>query len=244
MILTNLMTYMVVLTLSGDIPTNTPAFQAATLQTMTTNAQFFADKLGLVGSRFTTNAAKPDLIPQPVGFKGSVAFDSRYVFRALNGRFNGFGDKLYWNRRFQTSNVTTNQGVLEEWAAATNRLTMTSAREIAVHAMDSLGLIPQKTGFPVKPTLEKQWGYDEDRKLKLPYYTFEWESKGAACRIDVSGISSNVVLMEVSGPFLYLNNPTNRLDLLGLPPNTVFVRKHFTRPGQPQTYEVYDPNGP
>jgi hypothetical protein len=55
MIITNLLTNMVALTLQGAIPTNTPGFQAYATQVMFTNAQALASKWHLDESLVATN---------------------------------------------------------------------------------------------------------------------------------------------------------------------------------------------
>jgi hypothetical protein len=242
MTITNLLANMVVLTVGGDIPTNTPSFQAAVLHTMVTNAQAFAPTFGIDPARITSNSVTySSLTPRPLGgFRGTVVFDRRYAFRAANGRLDGYADKPNYSSGLQLLKSVELEGVLEKWRAATNQLTTAKAKEMAIQTVESAGLFAGSYGFIRDPRIVRE----PDEERTLPFYLFEWQSARGSCRVEVSGIISNVVSVEASGPFLQLERPANYLDLLGLPRDTVFVKKKFAAPGQPQTYELYDPNWP
>jgi hypothetical protein len=64
-------------------------------------------------------------------------------------------------------------------------------------------------------------------KFTLPYYEFRWPFPDSQdfefCKVDVSGISSNIVHFECYEPSVRLPLPADYFQLLGLPPDTVFV---------------------
>jgi hypothetical protein len=234
---------MVVLGLANVIPTNTPAFQEYALHTMITNAESVASQWNLDVKRpFTTNLVTYNgLKPHPLGISGAIVLVNRFAFRALYGRFDGFADKPYECQVFLTDDVAKNDAVQEPWIRMTNLLTLQKAQKIAEDGLLSIGLTSDKTGF-TNVDVAKQWQYDWDGKVYLlPYYTFKWKSAQADAQIDISGITSNIVGFDLVGPMLRLNRPTNYLELLGLPTNTVFVRRRFVPPGQPAAYELYEP---
>jgi hypothetical protein len=75
----------------------------------------------------------------------------------------------------------------------------------------------------------------------LPYYNFRWETKDgvphAYCEVEVSGITANVTLFYFAGPHAIYLRPKRYLEMLGLPENTVLVRRRAT---QPITYETVE----
>jgi hypothetical protein len=88
------------------------------------------------------------------------------------------------------------------------------------------------------------------KTFKLPYYMFEWRSDENAfdCAVDISGITGALTHFDVGWPLgtlrecdgLRVTWPTNYLQLLGLPTNTIFVKRRYTNPA---TYEGYDTAG-
>ena len=300
MIITNLLMNMVVLTLQGAIPTNTPAFQAYAVQVMFTNAQALASKWHLEENLVATNKiTEREVTPYPGGrFSAMLVFDDRYIFGTQEGGSIGFTDKAYYQGwvfsesasskmtatseagnasayeawlKINEEDIARHRVVAQQWSRATNQLTLRTAQQLAESAMVSVGVPVKTIGFK-KPAEKKQWNWADDytREIRsnldgiisgsgtvysvpltggrmsvaypskhpsnylLPYYEFRWDSLQAACHVDVFGVTSNIVHFNFLGPCLSLPTPTNYLSLLGLPDNTVFVKRRFA---SPPTYE-------
>jgi len=180
---------MVVLTLHGAIPTNTPAFQSYALQVMFTNAQVLASKWHLDENLIATNRiTRFDATPYPEGFTASIIFEDRYIFGTERSGCLGFTDKTYyqaWAFSFtahagmQSTNDDDNanayeawwkaneadlkrhKAVAQQWSRATNHLTLRKARQLAESAMVSVGVPMKKMGFK-RPTVGKQWNWADD----------------------------------------------------------------------------------
>lgn len=190
MIITNLLTNMVVLTLQGAIPTNTPAFQAYAMQVMFTNAQALASKWHLDENLVATNKITERLvIPYPGGrFGAMVIFDDRYIFGTQRGGCIGFTDKAYdqgWvfsqsarSKMTATSeagnadayevwlkineeDINRHRVVAQQWSRASNQLTLRTAQQLAESAMVSAGVPVKTIGFK-KPAERKQWNWADD----------------------------------------------------------------------------------
>lgn len=242
MIITNLLTNMVVLLTANVVPTNTPAFQEYAVRTMLTNAQFVAARWSLDMRLMASNEiTHVTAVPTPVGLRGEICFGERYAFSYNYGRSRAFADLAFENQRFLTGNVHTNAQVLEEWIGMTNWLTLRKARQIAQNALPSLGVSFAQMKFR-SPIKAGQWTYERDGKTyQAPYYQFRWDSNVGYCAVDVSGITSNLVYFYHASPHLKLETPGNYFELLGLPTNTVFVKRKFTLAGTPAEYEIFDP---
>jgi hypothetical protein len=234
MIITNLLANMVAVGSLYTIQTNTPAFQEYAFHVMLTNAQAVAKAWYLDNSLMTTNQITSfQAFPTPYGVRGSINFCKRYSFNSYLGWFNRFIDISNNCMIFETDNVETNDAILEQWMRATNHLTMKRAQQIAISSMRSIGIPLNKLGFN-KPTNSRQRKYQwKDGKIyPLPYYEFEWRTDEHVCRVDVSGINSNIVHFFIVGPSIRLYMPTNYFELLDLPHNPVFVRRMPVTPAR------------
>jgi len=238
--MTNLLTNMIVLGLSQEIPTNTPAWQAYAFHAMFTNAQHISSCWKLNGEKpFTTNMVTFfEAKPNPIGVQGGISFNNQHVFAYRYGRFSYSGNKLYGSHVILSDDVEKNDLEMQKWLRATNLLTFKKARKIAENAFLSLGFTPNKTGFK-EPYDAREWHYEKGKPL--PLYSFGWKSEYAAISVEVSGIISNVVYFANSSPELKLAQPTNYLEMLGLPTNTVFVRRRPQPAPLPPRFEVYQP---
>jgi hypothetical protein len=267
MIITNLLTNMVVLTFWGTVPTNTPAFQDYALQLVLTNSQVIAAQLQLDQEAIRTNKITYfHAVPRPEGPDATVVFDKRYFFERASSSLRFFDENNSWEAIFSHGMTNKNdpeslmkqtRAVYEQLRHSTNHLTLRKARHIAQAAMRSIG--PQANTL-VAVRAEQMKHRDEyithfeadgtvvnvkkrnPKVYPLPYYEFSWETKSkepyAACHVHVSGIISNVVYVHFVGVRPRLPKPENYLELLGLPPNTVFVKRRLT---DPVTYELYRP---
>jgi hypothetical protein len=56
----------------------------------------------------------------------------------------------------------------------------------------------------------------------------------------ISGLTEKVVWVGNSSPYFKMASPTNYLELLGYPPNTLFVAPRRSEPGKPPEYETID----
>ena len=195
------------------------------------------------GSATNPGIVKIDLIrsPQSVvnfGEPGNVPPFRDFVITD-NGI--GFTDRNY-DSYMISPYVATNADVIREWLLATNTLTMAKARTIAEAAIKAAGIPMNKMQFgaPQKAEQLKGWLNRGDFKW-LPYNTFHWESDLGHCYVDVSGLTTNVVRFDYGGPYMRFETLTNSqvfdgyIQMLGLPTNTVFVKRMFTRPPQYET---------
>jgi hypothetical protein len=239
--MTNLLTNMIVLGLSNIIPTNTPAFKEHALHAMLTNAEYLASQWKLdIPHPFTTNMVTfSQTVAQPPGLTGTIVLSNRYAFAWINGWFAQFADKPNYAMQFETSDETKNRAVLAEWSRETNHLTFKKAQKLAEQSLASVGLTRDKTNFK-KPREATQLKFDD--KVPLPYYKFYWKSDKAASSIDVSGITSNIVYFSNASGLMRIPKPTNYLQMLGLPTNTIFVIRRPRPPPLPPRYEVYGAN--
>ena len=246
MIITNLLTNMIVLTLHSTIPTNTPAFQDYAFHEMFGQASnmIVGWNLDLPHPITTNMVTEFHAEAEPNGWpKGSIIFSNRFWF-SWRG-FPTFSDKLYNILSAQTPDVKVNDAILERWMHTTNLLTLKKAQRIAESAMKSIGLPLDKLGFKKsKKAYQVEYEWTDGKDYPLPYYHFEWESEKTErpyCDIDVSGISSNVVhFFYIGYPYLLISKSTNYLEMLGLPTNAVFVHRYYAQPGKPPLYELRD----
>jgi len=256
MIITNLLTNMIVLNLSGAIPTNTPAFQKYAFQTMFTNAQVIASKWNLDQTLIASNKVTSFWAePYASGTAGGILFDKRYGFIYRNGKFSGFGDNAYTADFMSGEDDKKINIIIKQWLSATNILTKETAKDIAISAMRSIGLTDD-ANFKEPRAEQLLWHLKEESRF-LPYYTFDWKSTVIPAvsealgftnivlhefaEIDVSGLNGRVVHFEQNSPYLKMAKPANYLEMLGLPPNTIFVKKKPTPSGQPPVYEIFPP---
>jgi len=241
MIITNLLANMVTVGSLYTIQTNTPTFQEYAFHTMFTNAQAVAAAWHLDKSLMTTNKITSfKAFPTTYGIRGSMIFDGRYRFDTYLGWFQSFVDTPYNCMVTLTDNVETNDAILEQWMHATNLLTMEKAQQLALSSVQSIGISMDKFGFK-KPTKRHQRKYEwKDGKIyPLPYYEFEWKTDQHVCRVDISGINSNIVHFFFVGASIRLQTPTNYFEMLGLPHDPVFVKRlSLVLPGQPPAYEL------
>jgi len=295
MIITNLLTNMVVLSLLGGKLTNTPAFQQYARQAMLTNAQYIAAEWHLDPASFTTNKVTGFWDePSTRGLTGSISFDHRYAFSyrggrlvgfsdeidsyqgsllaesGRDGRLEGFSDRLEIDGPWPISPEVGKKRIkaaLKRWVAATNQLSRTQALQVATAALEAIGLPPAalRAGKPPEVT---QWHFDwKDERRLAPYYSVDWPTnyatpwgrlpwKGVSparpakarwitnsfslVRVNVSGISGKMTHLENNTSFLWLPKLANYLELLGLPTNTIFVKRRVPW-SEPPEYELYEP---
>ena len=99
MIITNLFTNMIVLGLSGEIPTNTPAFQAYVRSAMFSNAQSVASQWRLDPELMVTNRITQfSAGPYPERYSAAMEFSGRYSFLADEFGSFQFSDQAYSQR--------------------------------------------------------------------------------------------------------------------------------------------------
>src|SRR5437867_7767673 len=99
MIITNLLLNMVVLTVHGAIPTNTPAFQQYAFELLLTNAQATAAKWCLDQSLVTAkNVTWFEAVAYPHGPTATMVFGNRYLFRTWDGDFTDYSDEAFYER--------------------------------------------------------------------------------------------------------------------------------------------------
>jgi hypothetical protein len=175
MIITNLLTNMIVLTVSGGIPTNTPAFRDYAFQVMFTNAQSLAARWHLDQNQTTSNNVTVfSATPEPAGMTASIVFGNRYVFGASAGGPIGFTDSFYHKDQVSLhptaslieattkvhtveteiakwkavkADIETQRVLAERWAQLPNSLTLRKARRIAESAMRDFGVPMQNMRF-------------------------------------------------------------------------------------------------
>lgn len=126
---------------------------------------------------------------------------------------------------------------LKLWLAATNLLSLEQARTIADSALKAVGLEPVRTGARPKALGTQATTPWKGVSEALPYYCFEWQSnRRSVVSVEVSGITGRIADLRNNTAIPAVAKPANYLELLGLPPNTVFVRPKYVS-GQP-AYEV------
>jgi hypothetical protein len=246
MIITNLLANMVVLTLQGTIPTNTPAFQEFAFREMFNQATYMMTKWNLDLPRpITTNMVTAfQAKPNSKWAQGYIEFSNRFTFTWLNYGYPFFRDMPYTIMSAQTPDVKANDAIFEKWMRVTNLLTMQTATTLAETTMKSVGLPLDKLDFnKPKEARQEKYRWTDGKVYPLPYYEFTWDSGKSYCSIHVSGISGKVVFFSYLGyglPYLKTQTPTNYFQMLGLPTNAVFVR-HLSPPGKPPLYELREP---
>lgn len=230
---------MVVLTLLGAIPKDTPAFQEYAFHAMFTNAQAVAAKWNLDQNLIATNrVTRWTAAAHRSGVSGVIIFSDRYAFAYESGELARL-DHLY-TPSFLMPGDKAYKSKMKLWLAATNLLSLEQARTIADSALEAVGLEPARTGARPKALgtqLTTPW---KDVSEALPYYCFDWKSnRFSVVSVEVSGMTGRIAHLENNTPIPALAKPANYLELLGLPSNTVFVRRKYVS-GQP-AYEVLPP---
>ncbi len=216
----------------GIIPTNSPAFREYALSVLLSNANLVAERWQLdVQLPITTNQITGSFIdPTTNGLEGSIQIDNdahKYGFKVSDGRFNSFGDTKYRSQTF----VYSPDEQKDKWPGMTNLLTLESAVAMAKDKLHRLGIDEKKLGMG-EPFKAAQWRYDSnDVFYPLPLYAVQWKTQTGdymVIRMEISGVTSNVAYFSHNIPanllpsFLRVPTPTNYLQLLGLPSNTVF----------------------
>jgi hypothetical protein len=236
MIITNLLANIVALSVSGAIPAEGPAFQEYARRAMLTNAQAAAchwrlDTNLIVADKVTFFEA----IPFPEGPTVSIIFDGRYVFRTDQGSSSHFVDRSSAPGWMPDSTAMATNGAAPKWKAGStqrwvgtkSRLTLGRARRIAESAIRAAGVSADGLGFR-KPDRAEQLVWEEgSTKHRLPFYEFEWRRETNLCTVGVSGVSGEMSFFLYEGPRLALRWPTNYMELLGLPTNTVLVKSKW-----------------
>ena len=228
MIITNLLTNMVVLTWLGAIPANTPALKEYAFQVMLTNAQSLGTCWHLDQRLITSNqVTRFSVRAHPRQIYTEIEFGDRYEFATSKSGMilffdNGFVEGKMLGMMGEAAFANRYGGSAKPWLPPTNSLTLDRAQETAQSAMHCYGVPTDEMGF-LEPTKKEQL---KSADRPLPYYKFEWESEKGHCKVHVSGITTNIVQFELEGAEqLRLKPPPNYLELLGLPPDTVFVRR-------------------
>lgn len=239
MIITNLLTNMVVLTLHGFIPTNTPALKEYALHVAFTNAESLAVRWHLDKDLITSNKVSAFSVrASPRQVHANIEFADRYLFGTTTNGFVVFSDETFraaamFPEFMASKELAERYGTsLKKWLTATNALTLDGAQRVAESAMRSYGVLTNQMDF-VQPKTREQLNLGG---RPVPYYKFEWASAKGYCKVHVSGIVTNIVHFEFQGPDdLRLKPPSNYLELLGLPSNTIFVK-----PLPSGTFEIYE----
>ena len=245
---------MVVVFAGGFLPTNyysKPAFQEYAYNGMFQQASNLAISWNLdlprpITTNMVTFFAARFYVGQ--GILGGLEFSNRFAFRWSWGKLDGFDDKPFLVMNATTSDVDANDALLEKWMRATNLLTMEKARVIAESAMRS-AIVPEERHRFRKPDHMIQMTYEwkDGKEYPLPFYRFRWDGKrfgrysGYDYEVIVSGITSNVThgFFIYGSPYVKSIESTNYFELLGLPPNPVFVERLFLPTNQPAVYELY-----
>ena len=240
MLITNLLTNMVVLSLLGAIPKDTPAFQEYAFHAMFTNAQAAAAKWNLDQRLIATNQiTRWTAAAHRSGVSGVIIFGDRYGFRYQSGGLASFSDTLY-TPSFLMPGDKTYKSKMKLWLAATNLLSLEQARTIADSALEAVGLEPARTGARPKAIGGQETTPWKGVSEALPYYYFDWQSnRRTVVWVAVSGMTGRIAQLDNNTAIAALAKPTNYLELLGLPTNTVFVRRTYVS-GQP-AYELLPP---
>lgn len=243
---------------------NDHAFQILYARARKVSSQLHLDE-GIVNTNKVTHFK---VLPCAYGPVASIGFDGRYYFGIRgNGSLNFSDGTHHQDAIIPTTSSTDMEAASKQlWLAfesfrfSTNHLTLRKARRIAKTSAKAFGVdVDRMPGFRRVKNAE-QMMFDDTRVshfepdgtvvigpkengvvYPLPYYTFGWERRFpsfAVCRVEVSGVSSNVVSFSYVGPSLKLSKPDHYLEMLGLPPDTVFVRPRTLSPG---TYEVVGP---
>ncbi len=185
------------------------------------------------------------------GPSGMMVFSNRFSFGWDAGKFAIFRDLPYVSDRTLSYDVDANDALLEQWMRATNLLTVEKARQIAESVFRSVAKPADLRKFK-KPDKAKQMIYEwkDGKKYPLPYYIFKWGidkdlaniGSPADYRVEVSGITSNVVCCSLlTPPGTETLRPTNYFELLGLPPNPIFVYRLPGPTNRPPIYKLYEP---
>lgn len=235
---------MVVLAFGATISTNTKTFHDYSYSEMFKCATNMAAewRLELPSPLGTDMITDFHSSATPAGISGNLTFNNRFLFSWLYGGNPHLNDQMYSCLRTETPNVEANDDVLERWARATNLLTLQQAQQIAIEGMMEIGLPLEAVDFR-QPARAHQFKYQsKDGKVyPLPYYQFHWQTKLAACTVDVSGIIGRIVYFDYTdfrAAYLRLHKPANYFDMLGLPENPIFVRQMSAAPGESKRYVI------
>jgi hypothetical protein len=240
---------MVVLTLQGTIPTNTPAFQEYATREMFGQASNMIVCWNLDLPRpLTTNAVTKFLAePSSIEPQGLINFSNRFVFSWLNKGAFFFRDETNDIARALTPDVKVNDAIFEEWMRATNLLTMQKAWQIAESSLRSLGFPVEKLDFKnPKDAHQENYRWTDGKVYPLPLYEFYWRTSIGSCEIHLSGINGKLAYfdyIDYTGKYPHFQKPTNYFEMLGIPTNAVFVHRLFL-PGKPPLYELREPMPP
>lgn len=198
----NLATNMI-LVIGGIIPTNTPAFQSYAFEMMASNSQFVAASWRETSQLPTNRITFFRATPTPWGPSGAVIFDGRFGFRYSGGRLAGFSDGTNDTDFLMTGNQKEINEGLKHWLNTKDLLTRQRASNIAVKALQCLGISPQAINGGKPPLVEQlpyEWG-DETRLA--PYYIVEWRTNNSIplIRIEVSGMTGKIAAFENNTSF-------------------------------------------
>lgn len=212
------------------IPTNTLAFQQYALGILLTQATVFVNQWHLdVPTPITTNMVTSfGTIPRTNSWGAGFTLSNRYSFLVSGGSFESFHDKKYYANSF-----VGNDEASDAMAQMTNHLTLDSALQVARHALHQVGIDEKELGLG-EPAKLKQWQYDSNGVMyPLPLYAVRWETKEGVVDMEISGVTSNVArfFQMTRAKSMRVPMPTNYLEMLGLPRDTVFVREMRKPPG-------------
>ncbi len=167
---------MVVLTLVGAIPKDTPSFQEYAFHAMFTNAQAAAAKWNLDQSLIATNrVTRWTAAAYRSGVNGVIIFGGRYAFLYQGGGLTSFSDRLY-TPSFLMPGDKAYKSKMKLWLAATNLLSLEQARTIADSALKTVGLEPARTGARPQALGGQATTPWKDVSEALPYYYFDWRT--------------------------------------------------------------------
>lgn len=211
----------------GVIPTNTIAFQQYALSVMMTQAAYFSEKWNLeIPKPITTNEISFfSATPKTNSWNGTLGINNLYSFMVTDQSFWIFSDTRYYTKTF-----VGHDEVCDALAQKTSCLTLEKSLSVARHALDNIGL---KEFGQANPTSLKQWKYESNGvTYPLPLYDVRWQSDNGVIDFQISGISSNVAEFSNATvqPLLKIPMPTNYLSMLGLPPDSVFIRSRDVKP--------------
>jgi hypothetical protein len=247
MLVSVLLTNMVVLTSGWGIPTNTPALQEYARNTFFAQAQSIAAKWHLDAASIATNKITYFRVtPYPSGISGSLTLDNRYNFGFNLGSLTGFSDSSYDSTFLVSDDKRMIKATVKKWLSGTNLLSLAEARKVAEAAVDAANL-RSATGEGTHLEAYQEKYFSKTEVVPLPYYVFDWVSNNTNLieyvAVEVSGLTGRVAELETR---LFQDRPAitpaNYLELLGLPTNTVFVRRKFSESTNGvQQYEIYNP---
>ena len=196
----------------GFIPTNTLAYREYALGMILTQANFVNEKLSLGLAPITEESVtRFGASPRIKGVGAGIIVSNRYSFLVVEGKLQSVADQQdCWKT------LAGDVRRLELLTSAPNRLTKTTALQVARDGLLRLGLT-QQPYFNELPTIEQQTYLDKQDKLHpLPFYVLRWAS--TSMEIEVSGMSGRIVSYWNAAAPVTIAPPTNYYAMLGISP--------------------------